>query len=353
MSDMKRLQDTLARIAAVDAGLFPKAQLHIDDLTKPPGSLGRLEEIAARLYAIFGGTMPSELKKAVCVFAGDHGVADLGVSAFPREVTWQMVLNFAHGGAAINVLARHAGAEVFVVDAGVAHASEPVPGVIDRKVALGTADFTRGPAMTREQAIEALTAGIATAEDCVSKGFDLLAPGDMGIANTTASSAVIAAASGVDPSVLTGRGTGIGDRALDLKIEVIRKGLAVNTPVATDGLDILAKVGGFEIGAIAGFILGCAASRRPVVVDGFISAAGAVLAKLLAPASMDYAFFSHRSVEPGHDVFYDFIGARPLIDFNMRLGEGTGATLCFHLVEAGLKMFNEMATFSSAGVSKE
>jgi nicotinate-nucleotide--dimethylbenzimidazole phosphoribosyltransferase len=287
----------------------------------------------------------------VIAMAGDHGVALQGVSAYPREVTPQMVLNFLHGGAAINVLARHVGARVVVVDAGVAADLDSQPGLVIKKVAHGTADMTQGPAMSREQAVQAVEAGIEVVEEEIGRGASLVATGDMGIGNTTPSSAIVAAITGLPVARVTGRGTGIDDATLAHKVAVIEKALAVNRPDPADALDVLSKVGGFEIGAIAGVILGAAAHRVPVVIDGFISTAGALIAGGLAPLARDTMIAAHDSVEIGHRAMLDHLCLVPCLDFDLRLGEGTGAALVLGIVEAACKILDEMATFESAGVS--
>lgn len=320
-------------------------------LTKPPGSLGRLEAISIQVAGITGRELPCLRDKAVIVVAGDHGVTAEGVSAFPSEVTPQMVLNFLRGGAAINVLARHVGARVVVVDAGIAADLPPQPGLVVHKVAYGTANLRRGPAMTREQALQAVEAGIVVLEEELARGLDIVATGDMGIGNTTPSSAIVAAVTGLPVAEVTGRGTGVDDGGLATKVAVIEDALRLNRPDPADGLDLLAKVGGFEIGGIAGVILGAAAHRVPVVIDGFISTAGAVIAALLAPQTRGYMISGHKSVEIGHQAALRFLGLLPLVDLDLRLGEGTGAVLGISLVEAACKILAEMATFSSAGVS--
>lgn len=349
---MNLLNETLAKIAPLDCSLIDSAQARLDNKTKPLGSLGRLEEFARRFVAITGESAPDTSKKVVFTFAGDHGVVEEGVSAFPKEVTPQMVFNFLRGGAGINVLARHSGAEVRVVDMGVDFDFEPHAGLIIRKIARGTRNFAKGPAMTREEAVAAIEAGIAIAADAKAEGICMAGTGEMGIGNTTPSSAIIAAFMGGPVSAVTHRGTGINDEALTNKIRVIEEGLRINSPDAADPLDVLAKVGGLEIAGIAGLVLGCAANRIPVVIDGFISTAGALIACELHPDVKDYLFAAHRSVEIGHRFMLERIGAEPILDLNLRLGEGTGAALAMGLIEAGVKILKEMATFDEAGVSK-
>jgi nicotinate-nucleotide--dimethylbenzimidazole phosphoribosyltransferase len=329
-----------------------RAQTHLDSLTKPPGSLGRLEELGRRYAAIKGAESPKVGKKAIFVFAADHGVTAEGVSAYPAEVTPQMVLNFLNGGAAINVLAKHVGAEVVVVDIGVNHKFEKHPHLLDKKIAYGTNNMAKGPSMTRQQAEDALQIGIDLAREWVQQGSDILGTGDMGIGNTTASSAIMSVLGNRSPDQTTGRGTGIQDTALKNKISVIENAIRVNQPDPNDPIDVLSMVGGFEIAGIAGLILGAAECRTPVVVDGLISGAGAVIALKLCKNAGDYIFTSHRSQEPGHDVFFELLGQPPLFDLGMRLGEGTGSALAIGLLEASVKIYSEMATFQKAGVSK-
>ena len=343
---------TLEGITPLDEGAMAAARARQDTLTKPPGSLGRLEDLSVMLAGMFGEAVPKIRRKSVILAAGDHGVVAEGVSAYPQEVTPQMVYNFLRGGAGINVLARHAGAEIVILDAGVAADLEPHPLLRSVKVAHGTANMAVGPAMTREQAIRSLEIGIDAAKEQLGEGADLIACGDMGIGNTTASSAITAVITGTDPAVTTGRGTGLDDPGLAHKIEVIRRAIEVNRPDPGDGLDVLTKVGGFEIGALAGAMLGTASGNRPVVVDGFISGAAALIAWLIAPASRDYFIAAHQSVEPGHRVGLDAMGLEPLLNLGMRLGEGTGAALAMSLIEASARCLAEMATFADAGVSE-
>jgi nicotinate-nucleotide--dimethylbenzimidazole phosphoribosyltransferase len=345
------LQSALDRIRPVSSERLAEIQSRIDRQAKPQGSLGRLEEFARRYVAITG--REDVRRKAVFTFAGDHGVVEEGVSAFPREVTPQMVLNFLDGGAAINALARSVGAEVVVVDMGVDYDFSPMEGLLLKKVAKGTANFARGPAMTRRQAIESLETGIEIAFSCKEEGIDLVGTGDMGIGNTTPSTAIAAAFTGLSVAKLTHRGTGIGDAALARKIVVIEEGLKLNAPDPADPVDVLAKVGGFEIGGIAGLVLGCAACGIPVVVDGFISTAGALIASELHPGVRDYIFAAHQSVEIGHGAMLERIGQRPILNLDMRLGEGTGGALAMGLIEASLRALREIRTFDDAGVSKK
>lgn len=349
---MDIINATLERITPVNPDLLQQAQERLDNKTKPPGSLGRLEEFARRMAAISGTEEPDLAKKVVFTFAADHGVVEEGVSLYPKEVTTQMVFNFLAGGAGVNVLARHSGAEVRVVDVGVDHDFGDTPGMLHRKVARGTRNFTKGAAMTREEMVAALQVGIELADQCRAEGVGMVGTGEMGIGNTTPSSAIIAVISGLSVRELTHRGTGIGDAALVNKIRVIEEGVALNKPDPQDPLDVLAKVGGLEIAAIAGLVLGCAANSIPVVIDGFISTAGALIASELHPNVRDYIFAAHQSVEIGHRFMLERIGVRPILDLDFRLGEGTGAALAMGLIEAGVKVMKEMATFEQAGVTK-
>jgi nicotinate-nucleotide--dimethylbenzimidazole phosphoribosyltransferase len=348
---MNLLADTIARIAPLDGMATQAARARQTQLTKPAGSLGRLEDLAIQIAGITGKARPRLHQPAVIVMAADHGVARQGVSAYPAEVTPQMVQNFLGGGAAINVLARHVGAHVVVVDMGVASPIAPHPDLIDRKIAPGTRDFTVEPAMTREQARLAVEVGIAVVSDAIARGADLVATGDMGIGNTTASSAIVAAITGQPVAQVTGRGTGVDDAGLARKIAVIERALALHEPDPADGLDVLAKVGGFEIGGLAGVMIGAAAKRVPVVIDGFISGAAALIACALAPAVQPYLIGGHRSVERGHAAVFARLDLEPLLDLGMRLGEGTGAVLAQPLCLAACKMLDEMATFGEAGVA--
>lgn len=345
---MSLLARTVAAIRPPDEAVMRAARERQDSLTKPPGSLGRLEELAVKVAGITGQVKPRLNRMAVFVMAADHGVVEEGVSLYPQEVTVQMVANFLQGGAGINVLARHVGARVIVMDVGVKGETR----ALRKKIAPGTANMARGPAMTREQAVAAVEAGIQVVEAELAAGLDLAATGDMGIGNTTASSAVCAALTGEPVEAVTGRGTGLDDAGLAHKRAVIARALEVNRPDPRDPLDVLAKVGGFEIGAIAGVILACAARRIPVVIDGFISGAGALVAKGLAPLSREYMFAGHLSAEPGHALLLKHLGLEPLLNLNMRLGEGTGACLGMSLVAAACKIQSEMATFAEAGVSQ-
>lgn len=348
---MSLLNETLKNITPVDKSLEPRLQAHLDDLTKPQGSLGRLEEFAMRYGLIRGMVKPASPTCRIYCFAGDHGVADEGVSAFPKAVTPQMVFNMLAGGAAINVFSRHVGADLKIVDMGVDADLTPYIGLLHHKVAKGTANFTRGPAMTIDQATQALETGIRLANQAVDDGVTLLGTGDMGIANTTPATALFAAYLGLKPTEITGRGTGVDDARLRHKISVIERALTTNASALNDPLTTLAALGGLEIAGIAGLVLGAAARRIPVVIDGFISTAGALSALKLKPAVADYLFFSHLSNEQGHRAVMKALSINPILDLGMRLGEGTGGALAMSLISASIKMVNEMATFSSAHVS--
>ncbi|MBL6966785.1 MAG: nicotinate-nucleotide--dimethylbenzimidazole phosphoribosyltransferase [Anaerolineales bacterium] len=344
------IQQLIAKIQPLDEAAMQAARARQDDLTKPRGSLGQLEDISVKIAGITGEVHPKLTHKVVTTMAGDHGVVAEGVSAYPSEVTPQMVMNFVFGGAAINVLSQHVGARVIIVDMGVASELDH-PAVVNKKIALGTKNIAQGPAMTRAQAIQAIEAGAAVVEAELEKGLDILATGDMGIGNTTPSAAIAAAITGRSVQEIAGRGTGVDDEGLQRKITAIQKALDVNHPNAEDGLDILAKVGGFEIGGLAGAILAAAAHRKPILIDGFISTAAAMVAVSLAPQTRHYLIAAHRSQELGHQIMLEWLGLEPLLDLGLRLGEGTGAALGISLVEAACKILDEMATFSEAGVS--
>ena len=345
------LEQIIARIREPDLGSAASAKSRQDLLTKPSGSLGRLEELSVQLAGIYRSPLSSIRDKVIITMAGDHGVVAEGVSAFPQEVTSQMVLNFLNGGAAINVLARHVGARVVVVDMGVAYDFEPHPALLVRKISHGTANMTQGPAMTREQAVRSILAGAEVIESEISRGLDIVGTGDMGIGNTTPSAAIAAALTGEPPAKIAGRGTGVNEEGLRRKVQVVERALFVNRPDPEDGLDVLAKVGGFEIGGLVGVILGAAANGKPVMVDGFISTAAAMIAVTLAPAVRPYLISAHRSRECGHGLMLDWLGLKPLLDFDLRLGEGTGSAMGFTIAEASCKVLSEMATFSEAGVT--
>jgi nicotinate-nucleotide--dimethylbenzimidazole phosphoribosyltransferase len=348
---MKNIVDIIDCIRPLDEAAMRAARERQDQLTKPHGSLGRLEELAVKVAGITGRVRPRLPRKTVIVLAADHGVAAEGVSAYPQAVTAQMVQNFLLGGAAINVLANEAGARVVVADLGVAAEIPPDPSLVARKIGFGTRNMTQGPAMSLDETLAAIDTGIALVDVEVTRGVDLVATGDMGIGNTTAASAIVAAITGRPVTDLTGRGTGIGDAGWRRKVAAIERSLELNRPDPRDPLDVLAKVGGYEIAGLAGVILGAAAHRIPVIVDGFISGAAALIACELCPVARDYLIAAHNSVEIGHCVVLQRIGLVPLLDLNLRLGEGTGAVLAMHLLDGALAVLDEMATFVDAGVS--
>ncbi len=346
------VEDLIARIGPLDETAMAAARARQDTLTKPLGSLGRLEALSIQLAGITGNPRPGLQHKVIITMAGDHGVVAEGVSAYPQAVTPQMVYNVLRGGAAINVMARHVGARVVVVDMGVAATLEAHPNLVDKKVALGTGNIARGPAMSREQAVRALLAGAEVVEAEISRGLDILGTGDMGIGNTTPSTAIAAALTGRPPAEIAGRGTGVDDAGLARKVAAVQSALAFNRPDPGDALDVLAKVGGFEIGGLAGAILAAAAHRRPAMIDGFISTAAAMIAVRLAPQVRPYLIAAHRSQERGHALMLEWLALAPLLDLDMRLGEGTGAALGISLAEVACKILGEMATFGEAGVSE-
>ncbi len=348
---MKLLADTINKIGDLDDQVRQEIRIHQSNLTKPPASLGILEDLAAQIGGITGRKFPEITKKAVVVMAGDHGVTAENVSAYPQEVTSQMVLNFINGGAAVNVLARHTGAEVVVVDVGVATPIDHRK-VLSRKIRMGTANMAEGPAMSREEAVQALEVGISVADELITNGYQLLATGDMGIGNTTASSAIMAVFLGIPGHEVAGRGTGLDKSGVLHKEQIIDRAIAMNRPNPEDPIDVLAKVGGLEIGALAGLILGAAANRIPVVIDGFISSAAALVAGKIASQAAGYMIASHCSAETAHRKLLQYLKLKPVLELAMRLGEGTGAVLAFNLIEAALKINKEMATFESAGISQ-
>ena len=349
------LQSILSGITNTNGKFAAQAQERLDNLTKPQGSLGRLEEFAKQLVAISENAMPELDKKVIFTFAGDHGVAEEGVSAFPKEVTPQMVLNFIHGGAGINALAGHAGADVVVVDIGVDYDFGDLDkdGFVSRKIVSGTSNMRKGPAMMREEAEKCIQVGIDLANEYAKKGYKIFGTGEMGIANTTPSSAITNVVTGKSVEDITGRGTGINDDAWKNKVKVIKDSIEVNNPDPSDPIDMLAKIGGAEIAGIAGLIIGAAVNKVPVVVDGFISTAGALIAFLIDPKTKDYMFAAHMSQEIGHRSILEKIGLKPILDLDMRLGEGTGAALAMLVIEAGLKIYKEMATFAEAEVAEK
>lgn len=348
---MSGLKEILDIIGPLDGKAMEEARKRQDTLTKPPGSLGRLEELSIKIAGITGKLNPDLRKKVIFTFAGDHGVVEEGVSAYPSDVTAQMVLNFINGGAGINVLARHAGARVVVADLGVDYDFGQMDGLVNGKVARGTKNFTKGPAMAKDEAVRAIESGIRIFEAEMEKGLDIIGTGDMGIGNTTSSSAISAVLCRQEVEIVTGRGTGIDDDGWKAKVKAIKKAIQVNNPDQDDPLDVLAKLGGFEIGGLIGVILAASAHRVPVMVDGFISTAAALIAGKMAPGAVEYMISAHRSYEVGHKFMLDELGLEPLLSLDMRLGEGTGAALGMTIVEAAVKILNEMATFQEAGVS--
>lgn len=349
--DSTTMQEAIAGIRPADAQAMGRARERQLNLTKPPGSLGRMEEVSVRLAGIFGTETPVIGGKAVIIAAGDHGVVAQGVTGYPQEVTAQMVLNFLAGGAAISVLCRRLGVRQVIVDAGVIADLPSHTDLRSLKIGRGTGDISQGPAMTRRQAKQCVEAGINLAVEVIESGADLVATGDMGIGNTTPSSAITSAVTGVSPEDTTGEGTGRTAAELRHKTTIVRRALEVNVPDSGDGLALLAKVGGFEIGVLAGIVLGTAMHRRVVVVDGFISSAAALVANALCPTARDYMIPSHVSAERGHRVALASLGLSPLLDLGMRLGEGTGAVLAMPIIESAAACLSEMATFSEAGVS--
>ncbi|MEA1959423.1 MAG: nicotinate-nucleotide--dimethylbenzimidazole phosphoribosyltransferase [Chloroflexota bacterium] len=345
------LEETVAGIGPLDGEAMAAAGARQDELIKPKGSLGMLEDISVRLAGIFSQNKPTIENKIHILAAGDHGVVVEGVSAYPQEVTPQMVMNFLAGGAAINVLARHVDVRVIVVDAGVNAELPPHPDLISMPAGRGTANMAQGPAMSLEQARLCIENGISIAAREIESGADLIGTGDMGIGNTTAASAITSVICDIDPLEVTGLGAGIAEDQREHKANVIRKAIDLNRPDPSDGLDVLTKLGGFEIGFLAGVMLGAAAAGRPVLIDGFISGAAALIAYTICPAAKDYMIASHLSVERGHGHALQHIGLKPILDLGMRLGEGTGAALAMLIVEAAAKCLAEMPTFAEAGVS--
>jgi nicotinate-nucleotide--dimethylbenzimidazole phosphoribosyltransferase len=347
------INEMVAQIRPLDDEAMCAARARQDQLTKPRGALGRLEALSVQIAGITRNARPRFKQPALITMAGDHGVARQGVSAYPSEVTPQMVLNFLHGGAAINVLARHVGARVVIVDMGVGSDLPAHPELLNRKIAKGTRDFTLGPAMTRDDARRAVEAGIEIVTREIERGADIVGTGDMGIGNTTPSSAIVAAITRRSVAEVTGRGTGVDDAGLAHKIALIERALALNQPNRNDAFDVLGKIGGFEIGGLAGVMIGAAAQRVPVVIDGFISGAAALIAYGLAPSVQPYLVAAHRSVEIGHRAMLEHLRLVPLFDLDMRLGEGTGAALGISICIAACRVLDEMATFGEVGVSEK
>jgi nicotinate-nucleotide--dimethylbenzimidazole phosphoribosyltransferase len=329
-----------------------KAQKRLNNLTKPQGSLGRLEEIAKLIVGVTKKENPELTNKVIFTIAGDHGVTEEKISAYPKEVTVQMVYNFLRGGAGINVLARYIGAKVVVVDMGVACDIKPHTNLVVKKINYGTKNMAKGPAMTREEAIKSIEGGIEIFEEEFKKGIEITGTGDMGIGNTTPSSAITAILTGNPVEKVTGKGTGISEGALKNKIRVIKRAVKLNKPNPKDPIDVLSKVGGFEIGGLSGIIIAAASKRVPVVIDGFISGAAALIAYHLQPRVKDYMIAAHCSAEKGHRAILNYLGLTPLLDLDLRLGEGTGAALGMNIIEASIKILTQMATFQNACVSK-
>jgi len=350
---MQKISNTIKRIQLIDLAIAQKTQERLDNLTKPLGSLGRLEELAKQISGITEKDSPILKNKVIFTFAGDHGVTEEKISPFPQEVTAQMVYNFLNGGAGINVLAKHIGAKVVVADLGVVSDLKPHPELIIKKISYGTKNMAQGPAMTRNDAIKAIEAGIEIFETSYKQGLDIAGTGDMGIGNTTPSSAITACLTKTPVEDITGKGAGLDDQGLQNKIRIIKKALEINKPNPQDALDVLAKVGGFEIGGLAGVILAAASHKVPVVIDGFISGAAALIAYHLESKTKEYMIASHCSVEKGHKIILDYIGLKPLFNLDLKLGEGTGAALGINLAEAAIKILTEMATFESAKVSNK
>lgn len=350
---MQLLQETLAKITGLDLQVMETVQARLDSLTKPPGSLGRLEDMVRQFAGVTGEVKPEIPRKCMFLFAADHGVARHGISAYPVETTIHMTRNYLVAkGAGANALANFCGADMVVADLGIAGDVSDVPGLLPRKIALGTCDFTEGPAMTREQAIRALEIGIELVNEKVEQGYRCFSLGEMGIGNTTSSAAIVAAFTGISAEQATGRGTGISDSRLQVKIDVVRRALEKNKPNREDGIDVLAKIGGFEIGGLAGVILGAAAHRSMVVIDGFNAGAASLIANALSPLCRHYMLASHLSAEQAHCKMLETLELSPYIDMGLRLGEATGASLAMDLLDAAIRMLNEMATFAEAGVSK-
>jgi nicotinate-nucleotide--dimethylbenzimidazole phosphoribosyltransferase len=350
---VERIEKVTKSIPGIDHEIIKKAQERLNNLTKPLGSLGRLEELAKQICGITGKDNPVLENKVIFTLAADHGVTDEGISAYPKEVTAQMVYNFISGGAGINVLAKHVGAKVVVVDVGVAGDLKINSGLRVKKINHGTKNMAKGPAMTRGEAIKAICTGVEIFEEELARGVDIVGTGEMGIGNTTAASAITASFTGKSVEEVAGRGAGLDDSGLKHKIEVIKRSLTVNKPDSFDAIDVLSKVGGFEIGGLAGIILAAASHRVPVVIDGFISGAAALVAFKIEPKVKDYMIAAHKSQEGGHKIILEHIGLRPLFDLDLRLGEGTGGALGIGLADAAIKILTQMATFKSANVSEK
>lgn len=344
--------DICSTIRPPDEAFGDVAWARLDSLTKPPRSLGRLEELAAQVAIVQREVRPDVSRRAIVVMAGDHGVVAEGVAAYPQEVTVQMVANFAAGGAAVCQLARHAGAELVVVDVGVAGDVSALDGVRHAKVAAGTRNLAVGPAMTREQAAEAVWTGVEVARELATAGVALVGVGEMGIGNTTAAAALTAALTGSTPATVVGPGTGLDSEGVARKADVVARGLGVNSPDPDDQLGVLAALGGLEIAGMTGVVLGCASAGVCVVSDGFISGSAALVGVRMCPAAAGYVFPSHRSAEPGHRIVLEALGLEPVLELDMRLGEGTGAALAIDVIAAACEVMSGMATFAEAGVSE-
>ena len=344
------LKSLISSIEPPNAEARIQAQTRLDSLTKPPGSLGQLEDIAVQVVAITGNVSPSLPNPIVFTLAADHGVTAEGVSAYPQPVTAQMVKNFVQGGAGVNVLARHAGASVCVVDMGVAEDLKALSGLVDHKIALGTKNFAKEHAMTHDQALQSIQTGINLVKTACAEGKNVIAVGEMGIGNTTASAAITSVLTGKSVAEVTGRGTGVDDERFKHKISVIEQALSLHSPSPSNAFDVLVKVGGFEIGGLVGIILGGAACKVPVILDGFITGASALIAVALQPQCREYLIASHVSQEPGHRMVLEHLQLDPLLDLRMRLGEGTGACLAITLIQAAVKIYSGMATFGEAKV---
>ncbi len=366
---MNKINGTIKNITELDYNLMVVTQRRLDNLTKPKDSLGRLEELAKLIVGITGERNPLLKNKVIFTFASDHGVAEEKVSAFPQEVTEQMVYNFIRGGAGINVLAKHIGARVIVADLGVAKKvksqksttaewrgaaeSGKAKSFKDKKINYGTKNMTKGPAMTQDEAIKSIEAGIEIFEQEFNHGIDIIGTGEMGIANTTASTAITAVWTKKAVEGITGRGTGIDNNGLENKVRAVKQALEINQPNPNNPIDVLSKVGGFEIGGLTGVILAAAAKKIPIVIDGFISGAAALIAFQIAPKVRNYMIASHLSVERGHKAILNYLGLKPILDLELRLGEGTGAALAINIIEAAVKILTQMATFENAGVENK
>lgn len=348
---MNLLQETLLKISHLDTGIMEQVQAKLDNLIKPQGSLGRLDNMVRQYAGIVGQEEPELPRNCMVITSADHGVAKLGISAYPVETTMHMTANYlvSKGGSA-NAFANFCGAHMVVVDVGVAGDLSHVPGLLHRKIAYGTENFTQGPAMTREQAIQAIETGIEIVNEQVQQGYTCFSLGEMGIGNTTSSAAIVAAFTGLTPEQVTGRGTGISDSRMEVKMNVVRQGLAVNRPNAEDGIDVLAKVGGFEIGALAGVVLGAAANRCGVVIDGLNTTAAALIANAIHPMSKEYIFASHLSGEPAHIIALRFLNLEACLDMGVRLGEAIGASMVMDMLAVSIKMLNHMANFAKVRV---